>query len=528
MGAISRIRQISPYFLATVAVLFIAFMVIQDSSCSSVQQGPRNPATIVVGTVNGQDIYMAEYEARVKAAIDAQKQQNPNAEVDDEGLRQSVWDEMVNEILRKQQAEKMGLFVTKQELLDAFFVNPPDYLTQMFKDSTGKINMQLYRDVMSNPDNLGQFIQGGEEDKARYVAQFKTDLLKIEDYILTSKLDEALRAALGAAGSVISPAFAEQDYRTTNSSADVKFVALDANMIPDAQVNVSDADISAYYEKNKQYFEQKKSRRIKYMLFPMVPSAKDTQTAQNRSGDLQLTFARLATPESKDSAFTVEMSAKNGQTIDFRSVSDIESSTATILTSMTPREVFGPLTTPEGIKYLRLDERRDGVNPQVRASHILIDFGLNKDSAKVTADRVIARAKKGEDFAALARENSKDPGSAVNGGDLGFFGKGRMVKPFEDAAFSGNVGDIVGPVETQFGYHIIKIVDKQSAELKYSEITIKPVVSTGTRQKILADAATAVKQIEGGSPLDSVAKKFKVKSNESPFFQIETPMLGSR
>lgn len=528
MGAISRIRQLSPYFLATVAVLFIAFMVIQDSSCSSARQGPRNPATIVVGTVNGQDIFLSEYEARVKTAIDAQKQQNPNAEIDDEGVRQQVWDEMVNEVLMKQQAEKMGIYVTKQELVDAFFVNPPEYLTQGFKDSTGKVNMQLYRDVVSNPDNLANYIQGGEEDKARFVAQFKNDLIRVEDFLRTSKLDAALRAAVGAAGSVVSPSYAEVDYRTNNAMADVKYVALDANMVPDNEVSVSDADISAYYEKNKQFFEQKKSRRIKYMLFPLVPSTKDTQLAERRSGDLQLLFAGLTTPQAKDSAFTVEMSAKNGQTVDFRSISDIDAATATVLSSMTPREVFGPLTTSEGIKYVRLDERRDGVNPQVRASHILIDFGMSKDSAKITADRVLARAKKGEDFATLARENSKDPGSAMNGGDLGFFGKGRMVKPFEDAAFAGNVGDVVGPVETQFGYHIIKITDKQSAELKYSEITIKPLVSTGTRQKLLADASQAVKQIEGGSVLDSVAKKLNAKSNESPFFQKETPMLGSR
>ncbi|MBU3741074.1 MAG: hypothetical protein FGM24_02195, partial [Candidatus Kapabacteria bacterium] len=509
-------------------VLFIAFMVIQDQTFTSLNQGPRNPATVVVGTVNGEEIYLADFEARVKEYMDQQKQQNPKAEFDDESVRQQVWDEMVNQVLRKQQATKLGLVVTKQELLDAFFVSPPDYLTAGFKDSTGRVNMQLYREVVSNPDKLGEFIQGGEEDKARMVAQFKNDLLKIEDFLRTQKLDEALRATVGASAGVIPTLFAEREYITNNSIADVKFVAVDATRIPDKEVSVSDAEINTYYEANKQYFEQKKSRKLNYMMIPLVPSAKDTQQAAERSMNLQMALAQAPTPAAKDSIFTIEMAAKSGSTVDFRQIGEVDPSMATILSSMTEREVFGPLTTPEGIKYVRLDGRREGENVQVKASHILIDFGSDKEAAKAEADKLFARAKKGEDFAALARDNSKDPGSAVNGGDLGFFGKGRMVKPFEDAAFTASVGQIVGPVESQFGYHIIKVTDKQSTELKYSEIVIKPLISTGTRQRALADASTAVKQVEAGQVLDSIAKKLKRQSSQTPFFQDETPMFGSR
>jgi peptidylprolyl isomerase/peptidyl-prolyl cis-trans isomerase D len=528
MGAISKIRQLSPYFLGTVAVLFIAFMVIQDQTFTSLNQGPRNPATVVVGTVNGDEIYLAEYESRVKEYLEQQKQQNPQAEFDDEAVRQQVWDEMVNQLLRKQQAEKLGLVVTRQELLDAFYVNPPDYLTSGFKDSTGRVNMQLYRDVVGNPDKLADFIQGGEEDKARLVSQFKNDLIKIEDFLRIQKLDEALRAAVNATASVISPAYAEREYITNNAIADVKYVAIDATRIADKDVTVSDADIKAYYEANKQYFEQKKSRKLNYMMIPLVPSLRDTQQAAERSMKLQIALAEALTPASKDSIFNIEMSAKSGSTNEFRQISEIDPGVATVLSSMAEREVFGPLTTPEGIKYIRLDGRREGENVQVKASHILIDFGSDKDAAKVEADKLYARAKKGDDFATLARENSKDPGSAVNGGDLGFFGKGRMVKPFEDAAFAASVGQVVGPVESQFGYHIIKVTDKQSTEIKYSEIVIKPFLSTGTRQRALADASTAVKQIEAGKNLDAVAKEMKRQSSQTPFFQEETPMFGSR
>ena len=92
---------------------------------------------------------------------------------------------------------------------------------------------------------------------------------------------------------------------------------------------------------------------------------------------------------------------------------------------------------------------------QVRARHILVE---NEEEAKDLANRV----RKGENFAELAKQYSKDTGSAVQGGDLGFFPKGIMVKEFEEMAFSLPVGQVSDPVKTQFGYHIIEVLDIQN------------------------------------------------------------------
>ena len=93
---------------------------------------------------------------------------------------------------------------------------------------------------------------------------------------------------------------------------------------------------------------------------------------------------------------------------------------------------------------------------EVRARHILVE---TEAEAKEIAERV----KKGEDFAALAKEKSKDSGA--EGGDLGFFSRGQMLKPFEDAAFALDVGAISDPVQTQFGWHVIKLEEKQDRPL---------------------------------------------------------------
>lgn len=145
----------------------------------------------------------------------------------------------------------------------------------------------------------------------------------------------------------------------------------------------------------------------------------------------------------------------------------------------------------------------------MKASHILINFGTNKDSSKAFATQVLARAKKGEDFAALAKEYSQDNGSKDRGGEYDYFPKGQMVKPFEDACFNNAPGSIVGPVETDFGYHIIKISDKISDEIKYSEIMISIALTMNTKKQLRRDALSFKQQLDDGQNMESLAKKIK-------------------
>jgi len=106
---------------------------------------------------------------------------------------------------------------------------------------------------------------------------------------------------------------------------------------------------------------------------------------------------------------------------------------------------------------------------RVKASHILISVPETADAAakaaaKSKAQQILKDIKAGKDFAALAKQHSQDPGSAPNGGDLGFFPQGQMVGPFNDVAFSLKPGAISNLVETQFGYHIIRVDEKQPAQ----------------------------------------------------------------
>jgi peptidyl-prolyl cis-trans isomerase C len=121
--------------------------------------------------------------------------------------------------------------------------------------------------------------------------------------------------------------------------------------------------------------------------------------------------------------------------------------------------------TPEATRKL-YDETVKNVpaEQEVRARHILVE---NEDDAKKAA----ARVKGGEDFAKVAGELSKDPGSKTDGGDLGFFTKDRMVEPFAEAAFKLEPGQISDPVKSQFGWHVIKVEEKRAKPVPTFEET---------------------------------------------------------
>lgn len=136
------------------------------------------------------------------------------------------------------------------------------------------------------------------------------------------------------------------------------------------------------------------------------------------------------------------------------------------------------ISDKEAKAYYEENRARFSQPEQVKASHILIKADKDadetqKDEARKKIEKIQKRVEKGEDFASLAKELSEGP-SASKGGDLGFFGHGSMVKPFETAAFSLNPDEISDVVETQFGYHLIKVTDKKPAkQVTYEEVQDK-------------------------------------------------------
>jgi peptidyl-prolyl cis-trans isomerase D len=168
---------------------------------------------------------------------------------------------------------------------------------------------------------------------------------------------------------------------------------------------------------------------------------------------------------------------------------------------------------------------------QVRASHILLKTeGKDDATVKKAAEAVLAEAKAGKDFAALAKKYSEDDTNKDKGGDLDFFGRNIMAKEFEDAAFSMKPGEIRGPVKTQFGYHIIKLVDKKAAATRTLD-QVRPQIEQQLKQtKAQNEAAQVATQIgtEIKTPddLDRVAKARGLTVGDSGLFSRDEPLAG--
>ena len=172
-----------------------------------------------------------------------------------------------------------------------------------------------------------------------------------------------------------------------------------------------------------------------------------------------------------------------------------------------------------------------GGDEQRHASHILIGFGTNptaqdKQKAKAKAEEVLAELKKNpKSFEALAIKNSQDPGSATKGGDLGSFGRGTMVKAFDDVVFTMKPNQISGLVESEYGYHIIKLINISGQSQSYESLKpqIKGDLLFQKAQAKYAELATdfSNKAYENSGSLDPVAKAFNLQVETSPWMSRE-------
>jgi parvulin-like peptidyl-prolyl isomerase len=149
----------------------------------------------------------------------------------------------------------------------------------------------------------------------------------------------------------------------------------------------------------------------------------------------------------------------------------------------------------------------------------LLNVVSGPDSVKAIqkARTLLAQARSGADFAKLARENSQDYGTAAQGGELGWASKDRWVKPFSDAAFKARPGEVVGPVRTQFGWHIIKVTGKDKREVKLLDLAMKVKASSQTMDAAFQQAQDfeILAKDEG---FEKAAENSKLRVQETPEF----------
>ncbi len=463
MAMMAKMRSLAPAFILGAGIIFVLFMVVSSSDVMEVFGTRSN----YVGSINGEKISYKEFMKAVDQEKQNEKNQTgkDNADENTDQFRDQVWNTLVNQTLLQQQIKKLNISVSDQEIRDIILgPNPPEFLKRNFIDSTGKFNRQLYESAIYNPRNSQALIQA-------------------EDYIrqtqLTQKLQSLLLASVNVSEAEIYRKFIDDHIKMNSEYALVRLTEF-----PDSTIKVSQNELKEYYNDHLDQFAIKAQRKLKYVIFRNVPSADDSSTVKR---NLDIVVHDLHT-DTTSFRTMVKIYSSEPFSKDTLNIAAFPGNTSDSLLNAKSNSIIGPVASPQGyIVYNYLGSVRSK-ETFVRASHILINqFGSDEKNHE-EAMKIYEQLKNGADFAKLAHEFSKDPGSAAKGGDLGWFGKGRMVPAFDKAAFSGRIGVVEKPIKTSYGYHIIKVTGKTDKKFIVEKIVspIKP--SPTTRDNILNTA----------------------------------------
>jgi len=500
MAMMAKMRSLAPAFIITVGALFVLFMVISDSNVLEALGGRTND----VGSINGVEISYREYQFVLDQQREQQKQQTGEDISDDQWdqFREQVWESLITQKLLTQEIERLGVTVSDEEIKDIILGdNPPEFLKQNFIDSTGTFNRQLYENALFDPQNTEILIQVEEQ---------------VRQQRLTEKLQSLLLASVTVSEDEILRKFKEQ-----NVFANADYVVFPVSMFPDSSVVVTEEDMKNYYEENLDRYKINAQRKFRFVLFTNQPSAADTNLVIRNLDNVR----EIVTTDTSDFKSFVEIYSTQPYSLDTVGISAFSTAAVDQLTNANNGDIIGPVPSPNGYALYRLIDVISSSDKMVRASHILINSKENEQANLDEANRIYDELIKGADFSSLAEENSGDPGSAARGGDLGWFGKGAMVKEFDEACFSGNLNEVQKPVKTNFGYHIIKITGQSNSKYVIEKI-LNPVLQSAATRDETYNAASDFAYLAEKNGFDQEAGLLGHTISETPPFPENSPSIS--
>lgn len=494
MSVINKIRERSGLAVGVIAASLLLFIVGGDLLGGRRLLFGGNQQK--VGEIDGQSIDAPEFNAEVEKLREQYQQQSGRAPGDAEltQMREQVWNQMLFKIAYQKQFDKLGLTVSPEELVDMVqgnnispavrqaFTNPQ---TGVF-DKSGIITFLkgLKNQPIERQNAWASFEQGLVSERLREKYE---NLIRLATYATTAE--------------------AQKEYQAQNSKANVKFLFVPYYAINDTTVKVTDSELSDYLSKHKDEFPGADTRSIKYVTFSVAPSKEDSATLYNQIKSL----ARALGAAQNDSVFAQQNSDVRVPL--YMTAGEMPEQLRASVPSFAPGGIYGPFREGNTYYIYKYGGTKRDTSFTARASHILIRPVARTDSAKAQArqkaEALLRQIQGGASFEALAQTNSAD-GSAQNGGDLGYFkNNGQMVKPFESAVFGAtSPGLIPRLVETDFGYHIIKVTQPKT-NLQYRIVGIGKTIapSQTTRDEALRKADQFASEVRTKEAFDAKAKE---------------------
>lgn len=474
MALIGKIREKTGWTIGIIAVGLILFIVGGDIlSPNSIIKGnnERNLAVIA-----GQKIPIPQYDSEMnelKYTYFLNTGKTPTA-AEDEQFAPQAWNSLIFKTAFQKEFDALGLVVGKEEQIDMVQgrnIHPAIF--QSFRNQqTGQFDKAM---IINYLQNIPKMDQKQQAIWYNFEKQLAPDRLRLKYEALIKKT------------TYVTTAEAKREYIAQNTKAEAKFLFIPYSVITDTEIQLTDAVISEYFDKNKAKFPTDASANLEYVAFPIIASKSDTVSFFAELAEIKKEFK-----ESTDDSLYSALSAENPIVPSWMNPGELPKA-LTKFSNLTKDSVYGPVLDGTTYKMFKIGNAKNDTAFAARASHILFrwDSESAEDKAKALAKckDVLAKIKKGDSFEMMASQFGTD-GTAQQGGDLGWFGQGRMVKEFEKVVFASTAkGLIPEPVETQFGYHILKVTETKTNK-KYFVSQIDKTITAGedTRDSVYSIA----------------------------------------
>lgn len=446
-----------------------------------------------VAKVDGTGIDVVEYQKLSKdyiALTEIFRKGQPLSEQEQAQIRTQVLDQMVNDQIFQKECDKLGIVISEAEQKEMIQGATADQTVQQFFAT-------IFQAQQFDPRMVKQFEDEVKKTDDPRLVELGNQWQALKQLMYRGKLAQKYNSMIAA--SVYTPKSLQlQNAKIAESKIGFRFVKLPLTMVQDAEVPVTEADMKDYMNKHKGLFEtDQPSRNIEYVVYEVFADAEDTAKALGVLQKLRSDFEAAT-----DNELFVNRNSEQRFVNVYVNKDRFMSPMADTILKGAVGTVYGPFFENNNYKMVKVIERRE-LPDSVKASHILIGVNerVSDTIAHQRADSIYNAVLAGANFDSLAVKYSDDQGSAVKGGDLGYFAYGTMVPEFNDAAFLGAKGDIK-EVKTQFGWHIIRVDEQKAFAPAVKLATIVKELIKGTK----ADQAQFAKANEFAGNNTTAAK----------------------
>jgi len=510
MATIQRIRQRSGLLVVVVFVALIAFL-LGDLFRSGGSKFFGDPN--IIGTVNGRDITRLELSQGMEELRAGNPEQYANTSSIQ--LANFVWNNIVTEELLSAELSAAGMTVSQQELYFDIITNPN--IRQNFAGANGQFDENMFKSYIAQVRDNRDASEQSVEMWTQWLAFERAVANQAQNFKYTNAIEKAIFMPTG---------LAEAEIKRGDAQHPAQYVYVPYIDVNEDEIAVTDEDAKRYYNANKEDFDQEEGRNIEFINFPLAPSESDREAVRAELATLSLEWMN----QEDDSVFVNLHSDVRFQSEYYTITELVGTGLDTLVDGQSVGFQKGPIDLGGAFAVVKLVDRKI-VPDSVQARHILIPFAgatradasitRNPQEARVLADSLFAYLEENPSaFESVSEAFSSDIVAKEKGGDLGYFSRGSMAKPFENFCFFKKNGSM-GVVPTQFGWHVIQVTDQKGSNdvYKIGQIIREILPSEGTIQDLYNQAS-------GYAAEAQTAEDYRVLASDKGFFLRPARNLG--